>query len=110
MDKGYKIKATYETHDPKKIKQIMDNKPEIGGPGLLSMLQDTIGGLGDGESMPESSPFHVLSMNDFGDDPVISAFRNMGGPEHILKVIELPEKEAHHHLHHAYNKLNNIKL
>jgi hypothetical protein len=74
------------------------------------MLQDTLSGLGDGDSMPMSSPFHVLDMNDFGDDPVISAFKNMGGPEHIVKVIALPEKEAHHHLHHAFNKLNNIKL
>ena len=110
MDKGYKIKATYETHDPEKIQDIMNKKPLIGGTGLLSMLQDTISGLGDGDSMPMSSPFHVLNMNDFGDDPVISAFKNMGGPEHILKVVALPEKEAHHHLHHAFNKLNNIKL
>ena len=110
MDKGYKIKATYETHDPKKIQHIMDKKPLIGGTGLLSMLQDTLSGLGDGNSMPMSSPFHVLDMADFGDDPVVSAFRNMGGPEHIVKVIALPEKEAHHHLHHAYSKLNNIKI
>jgi hypothetical protein len=110
MDKGYKIKATYETHDPKKIQEIMDKKPLIGGTGLLSMLQDTLSGLGDGDSMPMSSPFHVLDMNDFGDDPVISAFKNMGGPEHIVKVVALPEKEAHHHLHQAFNKLNNIKL
>ncbi len=110
MDKGYKIKATYETHDPKKIQEIMDKKPLVGGTGLLSMLQDTISGLGDGDSMPVSSPFHVLDMNDFGDDPVISAFKNMGGPEHIVKIVALPEKEAHQHLHHAFNKLNNIKL
>jgi hypothetical protein len=110
MDKGYKIKATYETHDPEKIQEIMDKKPLIGGTGLLSMLQDTISGLGDGDSMPMSSPFHVLDMNDFGDDPIISAFKNMGGPEHIIKVVALPEKEANHHLHHAFNKLNNIKL
>jgi len=110
MDKGYKIKATYETHDPKKIQDIMDKKPLVGGTGLLSMLQDTIAGLGDGDSTPMSSPFHVLNMNDFGDDPVISAFKNMGGPENIVKIVALPEKEAHHHLHHAFNKLNNIKL
>jgi len=110
MDKGYKIKATYETHDPKKIQDIMDKKPLVGGTGLLSMLQDTIAGLGDGDSTPMSSPFHVLDMNDFGDDPVISAFKNMGGPENIVKIVALPEKEAHHHLHHAFNKLNNIKL
>ena len=110
MDKGYKIKATYETHDPEKIKDIMDKKPLVGGTGLLSMLQDTIAGLGDGDSMPMSSPFHVLDMNDFGDDPVISAFKNMGGPENIVKIVALPEKEAHQHLHHAFNKLNNIKL
>lgn len=110
MDKGYKIKATYETHDPKKIQDIMDKKPLVGGTGLLSMLQDTIAGLGDGDSTPMSSPFHVLDMNDFGDDPVISAFKNMGGPENIVKIVALPGKEAHHHLHHAFNKLNNIKL
>jgi len=110
MDKGYKIKATYETHDPKKIQDIMDKKPLVGGTGLLSMLQDTIAGFGDGDSTPMSSPFHVLDMNDFGDDPVISAFKNMGGPENIVKIVALPEKEAHHHLHHAFNKLNNIKL
>lgn len=110
MDKGYKIKATYETHDPKKIQDIMDKKPLVGGTGLLSMLQDTIAGLGDGDSMPMSSPFHVLDMNDFGDDPVISAFKNMGGPENIVKIVALPEKEAHHHLHQAFSKLNNIKL
>jgi hypothetical protein len=110
MDKGYKIKATYETHDPKKIQDIMDKKPLVGGTGLLSMLQDTIAGLGDGDSTPMSSPFHVLDMNDFGDDPVISAFKNMGGPENIVKIVALPEKEAHQHLHHAFNKLNNIKL
>ena len=110
MDKGYKIKATYETHDPKKIQDIMDKKPLVGGTGLLSMLQDTIAGLGDGDSTPMSSPFHVLNMNDFDDDPVISAFKNMGGPENIVKIVALPEKEAHHHLHNAFNKLNNIKL
>jgi len=110
MDKGYKIKATYETHDPKKIQDIMDKKPLVGGTGLLSMLQDTIAGLGDGDSTPMSSPFHVLDMNDFGDDPVISAFKNMGGPENIVKIVALPEKEAHQHLHKAFNKLNNIKL
>ena len=63
MDKGYKIKATYETHDPKKIEKILANKPQIGGKGLLSMLQDTLSGLGD-DSMPMSSPFHVLNMDD----------------------------------------------
>ena len=110
MDKGYKIKATYETHDPKKIQEIMNKKPLVGGTGLLSMLQDTIAGLGDGDSTPMSSPFHVLDINDFGDDPVISAFKNMGGPENIVKIVALPEKEAHQHLHHAFNKLNNIKL
>jgi hypothetical protein len=110
MDKGYKIKATYETHDPKKIQDIMDKKPLVGGTGLLSMLQDTIAGLGDGDSTPMSSPFHVLDMNDFGDDPVISAFKNMGGPENVVKIVALPEKEARQHLHEAYNKLNNIKL
>ena len=110
MDKGYKIKATYETHDPKKIQDIMDKKPLVGGTGLLSMLQDTIAGLGDGDSAPMSSPFHVLDMNDFGDDPIISAFKNMGGPENIVKIVALPQKEAHQHLHHAFNKLNNIKL
>lgn len=110
MDKGYKIKATYETHDPKKIQDIMNKKPLVGGTGLLSMLQDTIAGLGDGDSTPMSSPFHVLDMNDFGDDPVISAFKNMGGPENIVKIVALPKKEAHQHLHHAFNKLNNIKL
>ena len=110
MDKGYKIKATYETHDPKKIQEIMNKKPLVGGTGLLSMLQDTIAGLADGDSTPMSSPFHVLDMNDFGDDPVISAFKNMGGPENIVKIVALPEKEAHQHLHKAFNKLNNIKL
>ena len=94
MDKGYKIKATYETHDPKKIQDIMDKKPLVGGTGLLSMLQDTIAGLGDGDSTPMSSPFHILDMNDFGDDPVISAFKNMGGPENIVKIVALPQKEA----------------
>ena len=110
MDKGYKIKATYETHDPKKIDSILANKPQIGGNGLLSMLQDTLSGLGDGDSMPMSSPFHVLGMDDFGDDPVISAFKNMGGPEHIMKIVALPKKDAHHHLHQAFNNLNNIRL
>ena len=71
MDKGYKIKATYETHDPKKIDSILANKPQIGGNGLLSMLQDTLSGLGDGNSMPASSPFHVLGMEDYVDHPVI---------------------------------------
>ena len=110
MDKGYKIKATYETHDPKKIDSILANKPQIGGNGLLSMLQDTLSGLGDGNSMPASSPFHVLGMEDFGDDPVISAFKNMGGPQHIMKIVALPKEEAHHHLHKAFSNLNNIKL
>lgn len=109
MDKGYKIKATYETHDPKKIDSILANKPQIGGTGLLSMLQDTLSGLGD-DAMPMSSPFHVLNMDDFGDDPVVSAFKNMGGPDHIVKIVALPAKDAHQHLHHAYNKLNNIKI
>jgi hypothetical protein len=109
MDKGYKIKATYETHDPKKIDSILANKPQIGGTGLLSMLQDTLSGLGD-EAMPMSSPFHVLNMDDFGDDPVVSAFKNMGGPEHIVKIVALPTQDAHKHLHHAYNKLNNIRV
>ena len=110
MDKGYKIKATYETHDPKKIQDIMDKKPLVGGNGLLSMLQDTLSGIGEGDSMPMSSPFHVLGMDDFGDDPVISAFKNMGGPQHIMKIVALPKQEAHHHLHEALNTLNNIRL
>jgi len=110
MDKGYKIKATYETHDPKKIDSILAKKPQIGGNGLLSMLQDTLLGLGDGDSMPMSSPFHILGMDDFADDPVISAFKNMGGPEHIVKIVSLPKEEAHHHLHQAFNSLNNIRL
>ena len=110
MDKGYKIKATYETHDPKKIQDIMDKKPLVGGNGLLSMLQDTLSGIGEGDSMPMSSPFHVLGMDDFGDDPVISAFKNMGGPQHIMKIVALPKEEAHHHLHKALNTLNNIRL
>ena len=110
MDKGYKIKATYETHDPKKIENILDNKAKIGGNGLLSMLQDTLAGLGDGDSMPMSSPFHVLGMDDFGDDPVISAFKNMGGPEHIVKIVALPKENAHHHIQKAFNNLNNIRL
>ena len=110
MDKGYKIKATYETHDPKKIDSILAKKPQIGGNGLLSMLQDTLLGLGDGDSMPMSSPFHILGMDDFADDPVISAFKNMGGPEHIVKIVALPKEKAHHHLHQALNNLNNIRL
>jgi hypothetical protein len=110
MDKGYKIKATYETHDPKKIDSILAKKPQIGGNGLLSMLQDTLLGLGDGNSMPMSSPFHILGMDDFADDPVISAFKNMGGPEHIVKIVALPKEKAHHHLHQALNNLNNIRL
>lgn len=110
MDKGYKIKSTYETHDPEKIEKILENKNKIGGMGLLSMLQDTLSGLGDGDSMPMSSPFHVLDMNDFGDDPVVSAFKHMGGPDHFVKVIALPKHEAHHHLHQAFNQLNNIRL
>ena len=110
MDKGYKIKATYETHDPKKIDSILANKPQIGGTGLLSMLQDTLSGLEDGDSMPMSSPFHILGMDDFGNDPVISAFKNMGGPQHIMKIVSLPKEEAHHHLHQAFNSLNNIRL
>ena len=110
MDKGYKIKSTYETHDPEKIEKILENKNKIGGMGLLSMLQDTISNLGDGDQMPMSSPFHVLSMNDFGDDPIINAFKGMGGPEHVVKIVALPHQEAHKHLHHAFSKLNNIKL
>jgi hypothetical protein len=110
MDKGYKIKATYETHDPKKIQKILDNKPQIGGNGLLSMLQDTLSGLENEDAMPMSSPFHVLGMDDFGGDPVIDAFKNMGGPEHIMKIVALPKEKRHDHLHHAFNKLNNIKL
>ena len=110
MDKGYKIKATYETHDPKKIDSILANKPQIGGTGLLSMLQDTLSGFEDGDSMPMSSPFHILGMDDFGNDPVISAFKNMGGPQHIMKIVALPKQEAHHHLHEALNTLNNIRL
>jgi hypothetical protein len=110
MDKGYKIKATYETHDPEKIEKILEKKSEVGGNGLLRMLQDTLSGLGDGDSMPMSSPFHVLGMDDFGYDPVISAFKNMGGPEHIMKIVALPKKDAHHHLHQAFNNLNNIRV
>jgi hypothetical protein len=110
MDKGYKIKSTYETHDPEKIEKILENKDKIGGMGLLSMLQDTIANLGNSENMPMSSPFHVLNMDDFGDDPVVSAFRGMGGPEHFVKIVGLPHGEAHKHLHHAFNNLNNIKL
>lgn len=110
MDKGYKIETKYETHDPNKIKKIMENRPLIGGTGLLSMLQDTLQGLESGDVLPTSSPFHVLGMDDFGDDPVVSAFKHMGGPEGIVKIISNPQEDAHKHLHHAFNKLNNIKL
>lgn len=109
MDKGYKITSTYETHDPKKIEKILAHKPQIGGVGLLNMLQDTLSGMGD-DKMPMSSPFHVLSMDDFGDDPVVSAFKHMGGPDHIVKLVSLPKHDAHKHVHEAYNKLNNIKV
>ena len=34
MDKGYKIKATYETHDPEKIEKILEKKSEVGGNGF----------------------------------------------------------------------------
>lgn len=108
MEQGYKIKSSYETHDPNKIRQLMEKKPEIGGTGLLKMLQDTIGNINSQDRMPTESPFHILSMDDFGDDPIIDAFKHMGGPEKVVKIISLPD--AHKHLHHAFNKLNNIKL
>ena len=59
-------------------------KSKIGGMGLLEMLQDTLSTLGDSEKLPHSSPFHVLSSDDFGDDPIANSFKSMGGPEIIV--------------------------
>lgn len=102
MEHGYKITTNYETHDPTKIDKIM-GKSKIGGMGLLEMLQDTLSGLGDAEKLPSSSPFHVLSADDFGDDPIAHSFKSMGGPE---LIIALPAPK----IHSAYQKLNGIKL
>ena len=108
MEKGYKIKSTYKTHDPEKIEKILSH-PKIGGDGLLGMLQDTLSNF-DGDSMPHSSPFHVLSMDDFGDDPIISAFKNMGGLDNVVKIMALPKDDCHSKLHEAHKTLNNIRL
>jgi len=102
MEHGYKITTKYETHDPSKIDKIM-GKSEIGGMGLLEMLQDTLSNLGDSDKLPHSSPFHVLSADDFGDDPITNSFKSMGGPEII---VALPVSKVHS----AYKKLNSIKL
>ncbi len=102
MEHGYKITTNYETHDPAKIDKIM-GKSKIGGMGLLEMLQDTLSNLGDSEKLPHSSPFHVLSSDDFGDDPIANSFKSMGGPEII---VALPVSKVHS----AYKKLNSIKL
>jgi hypothetical protein len=71
--------------------------------GLLQMLQETLSNVGDGERIPHSSPFHVLSADDFGDDPITNSFKSMGGPEII---VALPASKVHS----AYKTLNNIKL
>jgi hypothetical protein len=102
MEHGYKITTTYETHDPKKVDKFL-GQPKIGGMGLLEMLQDTLSNLGDGERLPHTSPFHVLSADDFGDDPITNSFKSMGGPEIIVAI---PASKVHS----AYKKLNNIKL
>ena len=102
MEHGYKITTTYETHDPKKVDRFL-GQPKIGGMGLLEMLQDSLSNLGDGERLPHTSPFHVLSADDFGDDPIANSFKSMGGPEIIVAI---PASKVHS----AYKKLNNIKL
>lgn len=102
MEHGYKITTKYETHDPEKVEKLLD-RSKIGGMGLLEMLQDTLSNLGDAEKMPHSSPFHVLSSDDFGDDPIVNSFKSMGGPEII---VALPAAKVHS----AFKKLNSIKL
>ena len=102
MEHGYKITTNYETHDPSKIDKIM-GKSKIGGMGLLEMLQDTLSNLGGADKLPHSSPFHVLSADDFGDDPIANSFKSMGGPEVII-ALPVPK------IHSAYQKLNSIKL
>jgi hypothetical protein len=69
MEHGYKITTNYETHDPAKIDKLI-GKSKIGGRGLLEMLQDTLSNIGDSEKLPHTSPFHVLSADDFDDDPI----------------------------------------
>ena len=102
MEHGYKITTNYETHDPSKIDKIM-GKSKIGGLGLLEMLQDTLSNLDGADKLPHSSPFHVLSADDFGDDPIANSFKSMGGPEVII-ALPVPK------IHSAYQKLNSIKL
>ena len=102
MEHGYKITTKYETHDPNKVEKLLD-RSKIGGMGLLEMLQDTLSGLGDSEKLPHTSPFHVLSSDDFGDDPITNSFKSMGGPEII---VALPVSKVHS----AYKNLNAIKL
>jgi hypothetical protein len=102
MEHGYKITTNYETHDPAKIDKLI-GKSKIGGMGLLEMLQDTLSNIGDSEKLPHSSPFHVLSADDFGDDPITNSFKSMGGPE-IIVALPVPKVQS------AYNKLNSIKL
>ena len=102
MEHGYKITTKYETHDPEKVDKILD-KSKIGGMGLLEMLQDSLMNLGDSEKMPSSSPFHVLSADDFDDDPITNSFKSMGGPK-VFCV--LPASKVHS----AYKNLNSIKL
>ena len=102
MEHGYKITTNYETHDPAKIDKLV-GKSKIGGMGLLEMLQDTLSNIGDSEKLPHTSPFHVLSADDFGDDPITNSFKSMGGPE-IIVALPVPKVQS------AYNKLNSIKL
>jgi hypothetical protein len=102
MEHGYKITTNYETHDPAKIDKLI-GKSKIGGMGLLEMLQDTLSNIGDSEKLPHTSPFHVLSADDFDDDPITNSFKSMGGPE-IIVALPVPKVQS------AYNKLNSIKL
>lgn len=106
MSDGYKIKI--HTHDPKAAKDL------IGGIGLANILHDTIGMLSKGMSAspfaPESSPLSVLRKSDFDlNDPMVSNFFNNGLMDKVVKIIKLPDENAHSKMIECANEFDNFR-
>ena len=85
--------------------KIKSDKPTIGGEGLLQILEKSI------ENFDQHmSPFKVLSMDDFADDPIVEGFKNMGGIPKMVAILAMPQNEAKTVLADVYKNLKAVKL
>lgn len=107
MNDGYRL--TIHTHSPEAAKQL------IGGRGLAQILNDTIGTLSKNLSassfIPVDSPFSMLRKSDFDlDDPVVAKFFDNGLMDEVIKIDNMPSKDAQIKLVECSDKLENIRI